>query len=143
MSPQERAEHCAEIMWKNDTASKWLGMKLDTVGPGTATLSFQVDNHHLNGHHICHGGYIFALADSAFAFACNSYNQRAVAQHNQISFLLSCHKGEKVIAHAIEKTKMGRTGIYDVQVVNSNGSDVALFRGISRIIKGQHFEEAS
>ena len=74
-------------MWARDDASKWLGISLDAVGPGTATTSMTVEQHHTNGHDICHGGYIFTLADSAFAFACNSYNQLAVAQHDTISFL--------------------------------------------------------
>jgi acyl-CoA thioesterase len=80
MTPQQRAEQSAALMWANDAASKWLGLSLDAVGPGTATMSFEVQDHHLNGHGICHGGYIFTLADSTFAFACNSYNNLPVAQ---------------------------------------------------------------
>ena len=93
MTPEDRARKSAEAMWANDRASKWLGMSLDAVGPGTATMSFTVEDHHLNGHDICHGGYIFTLADSAFAFACNSYNQLAVAQENQITYLTPGRKG--------------------------------------------------
>jgi acyl-CoA thioesterase len=116
-------------------------MTLDAVGPGTATMSFTVEDHHLNGHDICHGGYIFTLADSAFAFACNSYNQLAVAQENQITFLSPGRKGERLTAVAAEAAKTGRSGVYDIIVTGGDGRKVALFRGLSRIIKGQHFEE--
>lgn len=141
MTPEDRARKSAEAMWANDRASKWLGMTLDAVGPGTATMSFTVEDHHLNGHDICHGGYIFTLADSAFAFACNSYNQLAVAQENQITFLSPGRKGERLTAVAAEAAKTGRSGVYDITVTGGDGRKVALFRGLSRIIKGQHFEE--
>ncbi len=141
MTPEDRARKSAQAMWANDRASKWLGMTLDAVGPGTATMSFTVEDHHLNGHDICHGGYIFTLADSAFAFACNSYNQLAVAQENQITFLSPGRKGERLTAVAAEAAKTGRSGVYDIIVTGGDGRKVALFRGLSRIIKGQHFEE--
>lgn len=143
MTPQERAERSAEAMWSTDAASKWLGLTLDAVGPGTCTMSFQVENHHLNGHFICHGGFTFTLADSAFAFACNSYNQIAVAQENTITFLSPGQPGERLIAHAIESARTGRSGVYDVTVTGGDGRKVALFRGLSRTIKGQHFEETT
>ncbi|WP_158965262.1 hydroxyphenylacetyl-CoA thioesterase PaaI [Chachezhania sediminis] len=141
MTPQERAERSAQAMWANDRASKWLGMTLDAVGPGTCTMSFEVQDHHLNGHLICHGGYIFTLADSAFAFACNSHNKNAVAQQNQISFLSPGKPGERLVAVAAEVSLSGRSGVYDVVVTGADGRQVALFRGLSRIIKGHHFEE--
>ncbi len=141
MTPEDRARKSAEAMWANDRASKWLGMSLDAVGPGTATMSFTVEDHHLNGHDICHGGYIFTLADSAFAFACNSYNQLAVAQENQITYLTPGRKGERLTAVAAEAAKAGRSGVYDIIVTGGDGRKVALFRGLSRIINGQHFEE--
>lgn len=141
MTPEDRARKSAEAMWANDRASKWLGMSLDAVGPGTATMSFTVEDHHLNGHDICHGGYIFTLADSAFAFACNSYNQLAVAQENQITYLTPGQKGERLTAVAAEAAKAGRSGVYDIIVTGGDGRKVALFRGLSRIINGQHFEE--
>jgi len=141
MTPQERAEHSAKVMWERDAASKWLGITLNAIGPGTATVSLDIDDHHLNGHQICHGGYIFTLADSAFALACNSYNKLAVAQHNQIAFLSPGKKGEKLIAHAAERVLNGRSGIYDVDIVSSDGRQIALFRGFSRAISGQHFLE--
>lgn len=143
MTPQERAERSAAAMWATDAASKWLGMTLDSVGPGTATLSFTVQDHHLNGHRICHGGYIFTLADSAFAFACNSYNQVTVAQENSITFLTPGQPGEVLTATATEAGRSGRSGVYDVTVTGADGRKVALFRGLSRTIKGQNFEETT
>jgi len=86
LSAQQRAERCAQIMWDNDAASKGLGIVLERVSPGEADASLTVEAKHLNGHHICHGGFIFTLADTAFAFACNTYNQAAVAQQNSITF---------------------------------------------------------
>lgn len=141
MTPEERARRSADAMWEKDRASKWLGMTLDAIGPGTATLSFEVQDHHLNGHHICHGGYIFTLADSAFAFACNSYNKLAVAQENSITFLSPGRPGERLVAEARESAMAGRSGVYDITVTGGDGRKVALFRGLSRIINGQHFEE--
>ena len=141
MTPQLRAERSAEAMWANDRASKWLGMSLDAIGPGTATRSFTVQDHHLNGHSICHGGYIFTLADSAFAFACNSYNENTVAQQNQITYLSPGRAGERLTATATETSKTGRSGIYDITVTGEDGRKVAVFRGLSRTIKGHHFEE--
>lgn len=141
MTPQQRAERSAEVMWAKDAASKWLGLTLDAVGPGTATMSFDVQRHHLNGHDICHGGYIFTLADSAFAFACNSYNALSVAQENSITFLAPGKPGERLTAVATEAALNGRSGVYDVTVTGSDGRKVALFRGLSRTIQGQHFQE--
>ncbi|WP_201744743.1 hydroxyphenylacetyl-CoA thioesterase PaaI [Neoaquamicrobium microcysteis] len=141
LTAEEIARRSADAMWARDDASKWLGMSLDAVGPGTATTSFTVEKHHTNGHDICHGGYIFTLADSAFAFACNSYNQLAVAQHNTISFLRPGKLGERLTAEAKELTRAGRSGVYDVTVTNGEGKVVATFRGASRVIDGKHFEE--
>ena len=141
MTPEERARRAADAMWAADAASKWLGMSLDEVGPGWARLSFTVEKHHTNGHDICHGGYIFTLADSAFAFACNSYNQRAVAQHNTISFLAPGRLGDRLTAVAREVTLAGRTGVYDATVESQDGTLIAVFRGNSRTVKGTHFDE--
>lgn len=141
MTPQERAEKSAAAMWSTDSASKWLGMTLDAVGPGTATMSFTVQEHHLNGHRICHGGYIFTLADSAFAFACNSYNQVTVAQTNSITFVTPGRPDERLTARATEVSRSGRSGVYDITVAGEDGRTVALFRGQSRTLKGQNFEE--
>ena len=141
MTPQERAEKSAAAMWATDSASKWLGMTLDAVGPGTATTSFTVQDHHLNGHRICHGGYIFTLADSAFAFACNSYNQVTVAQSNAITYVSPGQPAERLVAKAAEVSRTGRSGVYDITVTGGDGRVVALFRGQSRTLKGQNFEE--
>ncbi|MBC6408489.1 MAG: hydroxyphenylacetyl-CoA thioesterase PaaI [Rhodobacteraceae bacterium] len=141
MTPEERAEKSAAAMWASDAASKWVGMRLDAVGPGTATLSMEIEAHHLNGHGICHGGFIFMLADSAFAFACNSYNALAVAQDNSITFLSPGVAGETLIAKATEAARQGRSGVYDVSVTGRDERKIALFRGLSRTVQGQHFEE--
>lgn len=128
-------------MWAKDSASKWLGMSLDAVGPGTATTSFTVEHHHTNGHDICHGGYIFTLADSAFAFACNSHNRIAVAQHNTITFVAPGRLGDRLTAVAREIALFGRSGICDVRVSDQNGRLIAEFRGASRMVEGRHFDE--
>ncbi len=141
MTPKERAEKSAAAMWAGDAASKWLGMSLDHVDAGQAVLSFTVAAHHLNGHEICHGGYIFTLADSAFAFACNSYNTLVVAQHNSITYLSPAKLGERLTATAREVSLTGRSGLYDVTITAEDGRVVAEFRGGSRQIKGQHFKE--
>jgi len=141
MSDQERAEKSAAAMWENDHASKGMGMQIDAISPGNATLSMAVEKHHTNGHAICHGGFIFTLADSAFAFACNSYNKTTVAQHCTINFLASAKQGDTLTAHAKEIHLQGRSGIYDISVVDQLGNDIARFRGMSRTIKGQLFDE--
>ncbi|MGC3937876.1 hydroxyphenylacetyl-CoA thioesterase PaaI [Roseobacter sp. EG26] len=138
---QTRAEKCAAIMMEKDAASQALGMKIDRIGPGRATLSFDVLPHMLNGHEICHGGYIFTLADSAFAFACNTYNQLTVAQQNQITYLMPGQLGDRLSAEAVETARTGRSGTYDVRVTNDKGDLVALFRGLSRTINGHHYAE--
>jgi len=140
LSGQQVAEMSAEAMWAKDSASKWLGMTLDAVGPGTATGSMTVEKHHTNGHDICHGGYIFTLADSAFAFACNSYNRLVVAQHNSITFIAPGKLGDRLTADCREVARYGRSGIYDVKVTNQEGTLIAEFRGVSRTIEGRHFE---
>ena len=141
MTPEEIARKSAEAMWARDDASKWLGMSLDAVGPGTATTSFTVEKHHTNGHDICHGGYIFTLADSAFAFACNSHNRLAVAQHNTITFVAPGRLGDRLTAVAKEIALFGRSGICDVRVSDQDGRLIAEFRGASRVVDGKHFEE--
>jgi acyl-CoA thioesterase len=139
LTPQDIARKSADAMWARDDASKWLGMTLDAVGPGTAVTSMAVAPHHTNGHDICHGGFIFTLADSAFAFACNSYNRMAVAQHNTISFLRPGKLGATLVATAAEVSLAGRSGIYDV-TVRDGDTVIAEFRGASRTIDGQHFK---
>ena len=140
LTAEEVARRSAEAMWARDSASKWLGVTLDAVGPGTATTSFAVAAHHTNGHGICHGGCIFMLADSAFAFACNSYNRLAVAQHTSITFVAPGERGDRLVAACREVARFGRSGIYDVKVTNQDGVLIAEFRGNSRTIEGRHFD---
>lgn len=141
LTPKLRAEKSAEAMWSDDRASAWFGMKLDEVDEGTARLSLTVAEHHTNGLGICHGGVIFALADSAFAFACNSRNQATVAQHNSITYIAPARLGDTLVAEAREVSLTGRNGIYDVTVRTSAGTDIAAFRGGSRSVRGNLFEE--
>ncbi len=140
-SAQECAERSARAMWSNDDASRWFGMSLEEVAPGRAVLRMTIERHHTNGHDICHGGVIFSLADSAFAFACNSYNAIAVAQHNMISFVAPGRLGDVLTATASEISLNGRSGIYDVQVTRGEGEVIAEMRGCSRTIPGTHFEQ--
>ena len=141
MTPQDRARKCADLMFAQDAASPGLGMKITDIGPGHASMTMTVRPDMLNGHHICHGGFIFTLADSTFAFACNSYNQNTVAQQNQITYLAPGKLGEVMTATAKEVSRKGRSGIYDVTVTGEDGRTIALFRGLSRTVKGQHFDE--
>jgi acyl-CoA thioesterase len=136
VDPQALAEACAAAMWADDRASRALGMRIERVAPGEAVLSMEVRDDMTNGHGICHGGFIFTLADSAFAFACNTYNQRTVAQQCAVTFLQPGRRGERLTAHALERNRSGRSGIYDVTVRNGRGDVVAEFRGHSRTIAG-------
>lgn len=128
-------------MLDGDAATKWLGIALIEISPGRCEMTLTVAPHHLNGHGICHGGFINTLADSAFAFACNSYNKRVVAAQNSISFLSAGQSGETLTARAVEVSLAGRSGVYDVTVTGQDERTVALFRGLSRQISGQHFED--
>jgi acyl-CoA thioesterase len=137
----ERARACADAMLAEDRATQGLGILLAAVGPGSATMTMMVRDDMVNGHGMCHGGFIFTLADSAFAFACNSYNERAVAQHNSITYLRPGRLGEMLTAVAEERVRQGRSGLYDVRVTGSDGTVVAEFRGQSRTIGGTFFPE--
>jgi acyl-CoA thioesterase len=139
--PDAVARAAAQAMWDKDLASRSLGMSLDAVGPGEARLSLTITAAMTNGHKTCHGGYIFTLADSAFAFACNSYNQNAVAQHCAVTFLRPAVEGDRLTATAREVARIGRGGIYDVKVTNQSGEPVAEFRGHSRTVKGTPIAE--
>ena len=134
--PQAVARACADLMWSQDNATQGLGIHLDALAPGAATLSMTVADHMVNGHGTCHGGYIFALADSAFAFACNSTNERTVAAHCSISFLRPARRGDRLVAEATERAREGRSGLYDVRVSTTDGELIAEFRGHSRTIGG-------
>ena len=142
MTPKTRAEKSAAAMWSDDLASAWIGMTLDKVDEGFAMMSLVIAPHHCNGHGNCHGGIIFALADSAFAFACNSRNQATVAQHNAITYIAPATKGDILTATATEVSLAGRSGIYDVRVTNQEQNVVAEFRGGSRTVHGTLFDEA-
>ena len=135
LSPDELARACAEAMWKEDDASKGLGMKIVEVRPGLATMSMTVLPHMVNGQRIAHGGFIFLLADSTFAFACNSRNQRVVAAQCDITFIRPGKLGDVLVATAREISRSGRSGIYDVRVT-SGDAVIAEFRSHSRTIAG-------
>ena len=141
MTPKERAQSSAAAMWAGDAASRWFGMEITAVDEGTATLRLKVAENHVNGHGICHGGITYALADSAFAFACNSRNQATVAQFNSITYLAPARLGDRLTAVAKEVSVTGRNGIYDVRVFNQDGLRIAEFRGHSRAIGGVLFDE--
>ncbi|MEO0502749.1 MAG: hydroxyphenylacetyl-CoA thioesterase PaaI [Pseudomonadota bacterium] len=141
MTPQDRAKRSAAAMWANDRASQALGMTLTDIAPGTATLTMPVRDDMLNGHRLCHGGFIFALADSALAFASNSHNRNALAQNNQITYVAPAHAGEVLTAIATEIHVAGRSGTYDVTVTGDKLRTVALMRGHTRTIAGTLFEE--
>jgi acyl-CoA thioesterase len=134
------ARAVAERMFANDRASRALGMAIATVRPGYAELTMTVRPDMLNGHAICHGGYVFTLCDSAFAFACNSYNFNTVAQGCAIEFLAPSREGDVLTARAAERSLAGRTGAYDVEATNQRGEKIALFRGKSYRIKGHVIE---
>jgi acyl-CoA thioesterase len=139
VTPQEIARRSADAMWAGDRASRALGMTLDDVGPGTATLSMTVRDDMVNGHAIGHGGITFMLADSAFAFACNSYNRSTVAAAAEIRFRRPTHLGDRMVAIATERERDGRDGVYDVQV-KVGEEVVAVFTGRSKEIDGTLFE---
>lgn len=142
ITPQERARGVGTTMWANDIASKdTMGMELLSVEPGRALIRMAVKRLHLNGHGICHGGFIFTLADTTFAFACNSHNKNAVAAGCSIEFLRPTHEGDVLTCEGVEQTLSGRHGIYDMKVTNQRGETVALFRGKSAVIQGTVFPE--
>jgi acyl-CoA thioesterase len=141
LSPLELAQESARIMWAEDTATRHVGMQLLEVAPGRAKLSLTVREEFTNGHGMCHGGYIFMLADSAFAFACNSHNQRAVAASAAIEFIAAAQRGDLLTAECAEQSRGGRSGLYDTRVTDQNGRLIALFRGRSATIRGRFVEE--
>jgi acyl-CoA thioesterase len=136
LSPDDLARACAEAMWKEDDASSGLGMEILQVRPGEAVLTMTIQPHMVNGQRIAHGGFIFLLADSAFAFACNSHNERAVAAQCNISFIKPGKLGDRLTATAREISRSGRSGICDVRVTDHEGTVIAEFRGHSRVIGG-------
>lgn len=135
--PQALAEAVAQAMWSRDNATQALGMRIEAIGPGTATLSMPVRADMVNGHAICHGGFMFTLADSAFAYACNSANQNTVASACHIDFLAPARVGDVLEAEAVQRSASGRTGVYDITLRVRGGKTVALFRGKSYRIQGE------
>jgi acyl-CoA thioesterase len=133
---QALAERVASAMFARDRASQTLGMRIVHVGAGQAELSMRVRADMLNGHLTCHGGFIFSLADSAFAFACNSYNLTTVASGCTIEFVAPARENDVLTAVARERSVSGRTGVYDIEVIDQHGAAIAFFRGKSYRIKG-------
>jgi acyl-CoA thioesterase len=128
------------VIWPEDAASRWLGMKLEEVRAGYARLSMRVTAHMVNGQKVCHGGLIFTLADSSFGYACNTHNQRALAAGASIDFLSPARLGDVLVAECVESARAGRRGIYDAKVTNQKGEAIALFRGESAVVKGTWIE---
>ena len=138
---QALADATAKSMYDLDYTAKHMGMDIKAMRPGGGVLSLRVQNWMINGHGICNGGIIFTLADTAFAYACNSHNQRTVAQHCTITYLAPGKSGETLTATAKETARNGRNGIYDIQVHNELGETLAYFRGNSRTISGTILEK--
>ena len=134
---QRTADLVRAGMFRNDRASKLLGMQIVDVTPGSATLTMDIRDDMLNGHDICHGGLIATLADSAFAFACNSYNELTVASGFSIDLLAPGRLNDVLTARCAEVSKAGRTGVYDTEVTNQRGERIAMFRGRSYTMKGK------
>mgnify|MGYP001403091033 CR=1 FL=1 len=135
--PQALAQEVADAMWSRDPATQALGMRIVAIAPGSATLAMPVRADMLNGHGICHGGFMFTLADSAFAFACNGYNEVTVAAGFDVNLISAARKGDVLTAVATELAKSGRTGVYDIVVSNQRDERVAAFRGRSYTMKGR------
>ena len=136
-TPQQLAEQVRDALWAGDHASKMLGMAITEVGPGRAVIRMTVRPDMLNGHAICHGGLITTLADSTFAFACNSHNELTVASGFTVDLLAPGRLGDVLTASGVEVSKAGRTGVYDVEVRNQRGERIALFRGRSYTLRGR------
>ncbi len=137
LSAQDIARTVGETMYRKDDAAQHIGIALKEISPGRAVMTLRVLDYMLNGHRICHGGYVFTLADTAFAYACNSYNQNTVAQAAQINFIKPVPVNSLLTATAVEVAKTGRTGLYDIVVRDESRETVAFFRGNSHTIKGQ------
>ena len=138
---QRRAERATQALFGGDRASQALGMAVESCGPGRATVTMTVRPDMVNGHRVCHGGLIFTLADSAFAFACNSHGDKTVAAGAAIEFLLPAREGDVLRAVATERWRAGRAGIYEIDVQNQRGETVAMFRGRSHQIAGRLIDD--
>ena len=137
VSPQQLAEQVRDALWAGDHATQMLGMEITEVGPGRAVIRMAVRQDMLNGHAICHGGLITTLADSTFAFACNSHNELTVASGFTVDLLAPGRLGDLLTATGVEVSKAGRTGVYDVEVRNQRGERIAVFRGRSYTLRGK------
>jgi phenylacetic acid degradation protein PaaD len=138
---QRTAERAVEALWRGDAASRGLGMIIESCAPGRAPENKPVRADKVNGHRICHGGLIFALADSAFAFACNSYGDNTVAAGASIDFLAPGREGDVLRAVAFERWRAGRSGLYEIEVRNQRDEMVALFRGRSHQVAGRLIDD--
>jgi acyl-CoA thioesterase len=138
--PKALAERAGRAMYRRDPASQALGMTLDAIAPGYARMSMRVRADMVNGHGSCHGGYIFMLADSAFAFACNSHNFNTVGAGCSIDYLAPGREGDLLTAEAVEQALTGKTGVYDITVTSQEGRRIALFRGKSHRVSGMVVE---
>jgi len=138
---QRLAERATQALFDGDRASQALGMRVESSAPGRATVTMTVRADMVNGHRICHGGLIFTLADSAFAFACNSHGDNTVAAGAAIEFLLPAREGDALRAVATERWRAGRAGIYEIDVKNQRGETVAMFRGRSHQIAGRLIDD--
>jgi acyl-CoA thioesterase len=141
MDAHDTATRCARTMYDADRASRGMGIEVQVIGPGAAIATLRVRDDMLNGHGICHGGFVFMLADTAFAFACNTYDDVTVAAGADVSFLEPVRSGAMLTATAQERSRRGRSGIYDVTVTDEDGTVVAEFRGRSRSL-GQRLLDA-
>ena len=142
-SPQDRAERVVSLMFGHDAFSRWLGVEIVKIEPARVTTRMTVRAEMLNGFHVCHGGVTFAFADSAFAFACNSYNLTTVASGCTIEFVAPARENDVLTAVAQERSVSGRTGVYDIEVTNQDGAAIAFFRGKSYRIKGHVLDAAN
>jgi len=140
-SGDELAVACAEAMYARDLASKSLGIRIVEIKQGFALLKMAIRADMLNGHDVCHGGFIFTLADTAFAYACNSRNRVSLAQSCSIDFIRPGQAGEELRAEAEERSRQGRTGLYDVTVCGPDGAALAYFRGRSRSLRGEVIQD--
>ena len=142
MDPTALARFCGDAMSAEDATGREHGLQLVSIDPGQAVFAMTVTAGMVNWHDTCHGGFIYLLADTAFGYACNSRNQRMVAQHCSITYLNPARRGDKLTAHAVERQRAGRSGIYDVAVMRQDGTQIAEFRGHARAIDGTLVSEA-
>ena|SRR5690606_21269071 len=140
LTPQRTAEQSVRKLYEGDRASQALGMRVLDVAPGRARVAMTVRPDMVNGHKVCHGGLVFALADSAFAFACNSYNANTLAAAASIDFLAPAREGDELTAEAVELWRTRRSGLYDITVKNQRGECIARFRGRSHQVSGKIVE---